>query len=77
VNQTRFNIFEVIGLLADVLDLCNFEMSTLKELNGLFPRHATVGVRTFCFRVELIFLENLTIGLDGGAVLLDIGLIGF
>jgi hypothetical protein len=37
VNQTGFNIFEVIGLLADAFDLRNFDVSTVQEPNGLFP----------------------------------------
>ena len=61
LDEAGFDLFEVVGFLADVLDLVDTNVTPLQEANGLFAAGISVCIGTLRFPVIFVFDQNIAV----------------
>src|SRR5271166_380897 len=63
MNRASFNLFQVVGFFADVLDLIDGHVSSLHQPDGLLTAWTPSCVRTLRFGMEFVFSQHFTVSL--------------
>lgn len=76
MHHARLNILKAVRFFSDISNLVDADVTALQKPNGLSIAGISDAIRAFRFRMEFIFGQDLSVGLDAGAFTASVVIIG-